>query len=91
MFVPKFLMLVAAVAVVVNALPSPQDDPTIEHGPSRHQPTEEEERAAEAAFLALPFRDRLAVHSQHKIYRPRGTVKCVVSIHTERTLTCRHF
>lgn len=50
-------MLVAAVAVVANALPSPQDDPTI------HQPTEEEQQADEAAFLALPIEERLAARS----------------------------
>jgi hypothetical protein len=89
MFVPKFFMLVAAVAVVVNALPSPQDDPTTQRDPPAiHQPTKEEERAIEAAFLALPLEERLAAYSQHKIYRPVGTVKCVVSTHTERAVTC---
>jgi hypothetical protein len=89
MFVPKFFMLVAAVTVVVNALPSPQDDPTIQHGPPTiHQPTDEERNADEAAFPALPFEERLATYSQHKIYRPMGTVKCVVSTHTGRVSTC---
>jgi hypothetical protein len=89
MFVPKLFILVAAVAVVVNALPSPQDDPTTQHDPPTiHQPTEEEERAAEAAFLALPFEERLAAHSEHKLYRPVGTVKCVVSTYTWRLSIC---
>jgi hypothetical protein len=57
MFARKFLMLVAAVAVVANALPSPQDDPAI------HQPTKEERNGDEAAFLALPLEERLAAYS----------------------------
>jgi hypothetical protein len=73
MFVLKFFSLVAAVAVVANALPSPQ-------GNSTTQLTEEEQRAKEDAFLALPFQERLAVYTDHKIYRPIGMVKCVVSV-----------
>jgi hypothetical protein len=79
MFVLKFFGLVAAVAVVVNALPSPQS--TVPK-----QLTEEEQQAQEDAFLALPFQERLAVYADHKIYRPMGTVKCVVSACTEKNV-----
>jgi hypothetical protein len=81
MFVPKFFGLVAAVAVVVNALPSPLGNP------GTRQLTEEEQQAQEDAFLALPFEERLAVYADHKIYRPMGTVKCVVSVFAWRRMS----
>jgi hypothetical protein len=73
MFVLKFFGLVAAVAVVANALPSPQ-------GNSTTQLTPEEQQAEDDRFLSLPFQERLAVYADRKIYRPMGTIKCVVSI-----------
>ena len=77
MFVLKFFGLVAAMAVVVNA--APVDDPH-----PIHQLTPEEEAAQEAAFLAMSFEQRLEYHSEHKVYKPEGTVKCLVSTCTRR-------
>lgn len=77
MFVLKFFGLAAAVAVVVNA--APVDDPIVPH-----QLTPEEEAAQEAAFVAMSLEQRLEYHSEHKVYKPEGTTKCVVSICTER-------
>ncbi|KAH0286975.1 hypothetical protein M436DRAFT_60809 [Aureobasidium namibiae CBS 147.97] len=70
MFVLKFFGLVAAMAVVVNA--APVDDPH-----PIHQLTPEEEAAQEAAFAAMSLEQRLVYHSEHKVYKPEGTVKCL--------------
>ena len=74
MFVFRFLGLIAAVAVVVNA--APVDDP-----PPIRQLTPEEEAALEAAFVEMSLEQRLEYHSEHKVYKPEGTVKCLVRIY----------
>lgn len=79
MFVLKLFGLVAAVAVVASA--APVDDP-----PTIRQLTPEEEAAQEAAFTAMSLEQRLEHHSEHKIYRPEGTVKCLVSICTRKNV-----
>lgn len=76
MFVFKYFGLIAAVAVVINA--APVEDPPI------RQLTPEEEAAKEAAFVAMSLEQRLEYHSEHKVYRPEGTVKCLVSICTKK-------
>ena len=75
MFVLKFFGLVAALTVVVNA--APVNDP-----PDQFHHTTPEEDAQEAAFLDMSLEQRLEFYSEHKIYRPEGTVKCLVSICT---------
>ena len=80
MFVFRFLGLIAAVAVVVNAAPG--DDP-----PPLRQLTPEEEAALEAAFVEMSLEQRLEYHSEHKVYKPEGTVKCLVSICTRKCMS----
>ncbi|CAD0094167.1 unnamed protein product [Aureobasidium vineae] len=64
--------LVAAFVVVVRAAPldgiGHYDDI-----PESQQDLE----AKEAAFKAMSFEQRLEYHSNHEIYRPEGTVKCI--------------
>lgn len=69
----KFVGFVAALSVVVQA--APVDNPD---GHSRPR-TQEEYEAEETAFKTMSLEQRLEKHVNHKIYRPDGTVKCVVS------------
>jgi hypothetical protein len=84
MFVFRFFGLVAALTVVVNA--APVNDPPDQF----HQTTPEEEAAQEAAFLDMSLEQRLEFYSEHKIYKPEGTVKCLVSICTWEKCECNY-
>ena len=80
MFVLKLFGLVTVLAVAVHAVPIP---PPEQYG--LPQLTREEEEAEEAAFLAMSLEERLQAHAEHEVYRPQGTVKCIVSAHSPAT------
>ncbi|CAD0112562.1 unnamed protein product [Aureobasidium uvarum] len=72
----RFGGLVAALAVVAHAAP------TNTNGTGHYSDIPESQadwEAQEAAFKAMSFEQRLEYHSNHKIYRPEGTVKCITN------------
>lgn len=72
----QFLRLVgfvASLAFVVHAVPVDNPDDHKDHN------SQKELEAEEAAFKVMSLEQRLEKHANHKIYRPDGTVKCMVS------------
>lgn len=69
----RFVGFVAAMAVVVQT--APVDTLDNHNRPNAQKETE----AEETAFKTMSLEQRLEKHANHKIYKPEGTVKCMVS------------